>query len=202
MQDGEEDGPAIISSATCSGWACPCTLQECRDSQLWMLRRWRRGSALARWDPASLAGNGCGGESEFGRGNREREEAISRDVVPPWIRDCASTGPGLAKKGLCKPGMLSVNVNGNCIIFVACSSGRRERIWQSVDDRLQSRARYDITRTQQRRTWENTASSTQCWFSSLGRRVASTTTYLPKYMLGGKSLPRLPTHDGPLPNST
>jgi len=105
------------------------------------------GGGVARFwlgrDPASLAGKGCGGrERIWKRQSRKRRGNLAR-CSTALDRDCASTGPGLAKKRLCKPGMLSVNVNGNCIIFVAFSSGRRERIWQSVDDRPQSRAKYD-----------------------------------------------------------
>ena len=48
-------------------------------------------------------------------------EGICRDMVLPSIREWDRTGPDLTKKGLCKPGILRLNVNGNCIIFVACS---------------------------------------------------------------------------------
>ena len=70
-----------------------------------------------------LRASGTGGERKPVGGNLGGgREAIWRDMALPSIRDCI--GPGLAKKGLCKPGTLRVNVNGNCIVFVAVREGK------------------------------------------------------------------------------
>ena len=64
-----------------------------------------------------LRASGMGGERVFAGGNLGGgREAIWRDIVLGSIRVWVSTEPGVAKKGLCNPGTLRVNVNGNCII--------------------------------------------------------------------------------------
>lgn len=57
--------------------ACPCTLQGYQDSLWWMLRRWRRGSALAQ----TVSNLFCGRVVQVGRGYL-REETLGEEGMP------------------------------------------------------------------------------------------------------------------------